>query len=170
MARVKHMARGLRMILLMKNPDNSTSRGFTLIELLIVAAIIGIIVAVAVPNLLNAIQRARQSRTLADANAIGKGLSLYQQDHILYPIAAQDTYVEEIRSSITRYFTNFNPVDGWKSPFLYTSTDGLHYTLISYGRDRVASEPYTSGPTSHFDDDLVITDGMFLQYPEGLQE
>jgi general secretion pathway protein G len=61
----------------MSNSHRSTSRGFTLIELLIVATIIGLIVAIAIPNLLNAIQRARQSRTLADANAIGKGLSMY---------------------------------------------------------------------------------------------
>ena len=154
----------------MKTVRHSTSRGFTLIELLIVATIIGLIVAIAIPNLLNAIQRAGQSRTLADANAIGKGLSMYQQDHILYPIASKDTNAELIRSSITNYFTSFNPTDGWKSPFLYTSTDGRHYTLISYGRDRLASEPYTAGPTMFFDDDLVITDGMFLQVPEGAQQ
>ena len=150
--------------------SRSTSRGFTLIELLIVVAIIGIIVAVAIPNLLNAIQRARQSRTLADANAIGKGLSMYQQDNLLYPIAPTDTDAEQIRASIAHYFRSFNPRDGWKSPFLYTSTDGRHYTLISYGRDRLASLPYTPGPTSFFDDDLVITDGMFMQYPEGAQQ
>lgn len=154
----------------MNTASHSTSRGFTLIELLIVATIIGLIVAIAIPNLLNAIQRARQSSTLADANAIGKGLSMYQQDHILYPIAAKDTNAESIRTSIVIYFRSFNPTDGWKTPFLYTSTDGRHYTLISYGRDRVASEPYTPGPTMFFDDDLVITDGMFLQFPEGAQQ
>lgn len=82
----------------------------------------------------------------------------------------KDTDAELIRPSIVRYFTSFNPTDGWQRPFLYTSTDGRHYTLISYGRDRAASEPYNPGPTSFFDDDLVITDGMFLQHPEGPQE
>jgi len=154
----------------MNTTSQPTSRGFTLIELLIVVTIIALIVAIAIPNLLNAIQRARQSRTLADANAIGKGLSMYQQDHVVYPVAAKDTFAEGIRGSITPYFTSFNPTDGWENPFRYTSTDGRHYTLISFGRDRLASEPYTPGPTMYFDDDLVITDGMFLQYPEGAQQ
>lgn len=56
-------------------------RGFTLIELLIVVAIIAILAAIAVPNLLEAQTRARVSRVKADLRTLATGIEAYTVDN-----------------------------------------------------------------------------------------
>ena len=46
------------------------SKGFTLIELLIVIAIIGIVAAIAIPNLLTALQKGKLKATMGDMKSI----------------------------------------------------------------------------------------------------
>ncbi len=59
--------------------------GFTLIELLIVVAIIGILAAIAVPNFLNAKQRATIARVQAEMRAVGESYSAYFLDNNQWP-------------------------------------------------------------------------------------
>ena len=117
----------------MKKRNN---KGFTLIELLIVVAIIGIIVAIAIPNLLNAIQRAKQKRTMGDMRSAGTAAEAYAVDFNHYPAAAGFTMPSGL-SLGTATFGNpgsgFNAqvvptyirvlplTDGWQSFFTYAS-------------------------------------------------
>ncbi len=147
------------------NRERSRADGFTLIELLIVVAIIGIIAAIAIPNLMNALNTAKQKRSLADLRTIAVALAVYNNDHSHYPLLG-DTTVNEL----VPYLGDVPKLDAWNTPFPYQcSGTGTRYTIASYGSNRVADTPYIFGPIHRFRDDVVYIDSQLVQWPEGTQ-
>jgi type II secretory pathway pseudopilin PulG len=136
--------------------------------LLIVVAVIGLVAAIAVPNLLNSIQRGRQARTVGDVRTISNALAMYQTDFMSYPVANSWVSFGTVRSRLLIYKGNLNDQDGWNKAYMYIS-DGDAYTLVSYGMNGVADLPWTEGRTNTFESDIVVQDGALIQWPEGLQ-
>lgn len=69
--------------------------GFTLIELLIVIAIILILIAIALPNFLEAQIRARVTKANSDLRSIGIALEAYYLDFGYYPGESESTWAEQ---------------------------------------------------------------------------
>ena len=148
-------------------------KGFTLIELLIVVAIIGIIAAIAIPNLLNAIDRGKQKRTMADLRSMGTAIEEYSIDNNFYPNANTVSLLEG--QVAPTYIRKLPERDGWGTAFLVSSVPSA-YTVASCGKQATACSTVTvcnsgkGGKTTNFVDDIIFQNGSFLCWPEGKQD
>jgi len=150
-------------------------RGFTLIELLIVVAIIGIIAAIAIPNLLNAIDRSKQKRTMADMRSVGTACEEYAIDNQFYPNSggtrAALTPTSAITLALQNGYIKIVPLaDGWNWPIEYgTPTGGTGYTIVSPGKDGPPAAAIVQQQTTNFNCEIVFMQGQFIEYPQGAQ-
>ena len=141
--------------------------------LLALVAVIGIVAAIAIPNLLTAQQRSKQKRTMADIRSLASALEAAAVDTNSYPEAAS------LDGLSPKYIGTVPRLDGWGNPFRYdcwSSTGAAcdSYAIGSAGKDgiftRDSLQEYAgAGATTNFDDDIVFSNGSFTQYPQGAQ-
>jgi len=134
--------------------------GFSLIELLIVVAIIGIIAAIAVPQLMNAMDRGRQRRSMADMRNIATANGTMRVD--------TGSYAASLVALSGAGYMQVTPAnDGWGTAYGYV-TGADTYTITSLGSDGAAGPvppvPWINDP---YDPDIDLTDGQFINAPTG---
>jgi type II secretion system protein G len=152
-------------------------KGFTLIELLIVVAIIGIIAAIAIPNLLIALQKGKQKSSMGDLKSIGSAIESYITDWSFAPQNA----VGPISSLAVAWFQPFYikilpQTDGWGTVFGYdrqtlaAGVGGDLYTVRCYGRDKAPTAPpaiplYDVTSLAGFNNDIYFSNGIYTVGP-----
>ena len=132
--------------------------------------IIGILVALAMPNLSEGKQLAKQKRTLASIRTIGTLVEAYGRDHNkVYPRAESMAELQTLL--VPKYGSKIPLLDAWGNDLRYGCDDEqcTRYAITSSGADRIFenfyTKKYSKGTTTNLDCDIVWADGAFLQYP-----
>ncbi|PWT91456.1 MAG: hypothetical protein C5B54_05260 [Acidobacteria bacterium] len=141
--------------------------GFSLVELMIVIAIIGLICAIIIPNLIDARERARQRATVGEMHTWSTALAEFYVDKSLYPDPAGGmavVYSQLVPHAVETLHLN----DAWDFPFVYDSDSANNfqdYTLRSTGNNGVVDPGITPGTWFYFFLDIILTDGTFVNAP-----
>jgi len=140
-------------------------------------AFLGIFAAIFIPNFLDALQKAKQKRTVAELKGVCELVDAYRAKHGSAPTASDMAGVEAaIRED---YGGVLIPrLDGWKHPYRYScwrsdpNASGCdHYRLASAGRDGSFEQnelkDYEPGifPREQYDHDIVFGDSGPVQVP-----
>jgi general secretion pathway protein G len=118
--------------------------GFTLIEIMVVIIILGILVGLVVPRLMEKPEKARKVKAQMQIESISAALKEYKLDNGDYPTTEQGLEALVEKPSIGKIpkkypekgYLSKIPKDPWDNDYVYISP-GEHgdFDLISYGAD-----------------------------------
>lgn len=122
----------------------STQRGFTLIEIMIVVVIIGILVALLAPRVMDEPDKAKVVAAKANIQAITNALKFYRLDNGSYPSAEQGLMALVKKPETGNVPRNWKPggylerlpKDPWGNDYQYLNP-GIHSEIdvVSFGAD-----------------------------------
>jgi general secretion pathway protein G len=122
--------------------------GFSLIEIMVVLVIMGLLVSIVAPNVLNKADQARVQKVKADFKSLQTTLKIYRLDNFNYPTSDQGLEALIDKPTVDPVPANWQkngyleemPLDPWGRAYLYLSPaeygDG-DYDLLTLGADGV---------------------------------
>ena len=116
--------------------------GFSLIELLIVIVILGGLVAVVAPGLMDSADQAKRDTVCLKMNDLKKRLDMFKLDNGNFPDTEEGFEALVSNPDAEKYpgyrakpYLKKLPKDAWKTPFLYINK-GEEVEIISFAADR----------------------------------
>jgi len=123
-------------------PLKHGERGFTLVEILVVITIIGLIMAIVGPRVLNYLSESKVKAARIQIESFSSTLDLFYLDTGRYPSTAEGLAALTQRPAGSNSWNgpylkgSIVPTDPWGHPYVYRSP-GEHgaYDILSYGAD-----------------------------------
>ena len=133
-------------------PPNRLRRGFTLLELIIVLAILAVLAALVVPNLLGSQKKANVKATRASISGLEGALKLYaaERNNGEYPAGGSDEVLELLMATedadgdAVEPLLDAQPLDAWGQL--------LHYEYPNSKADSPKPAIWSSGPNQTDED------------------
>jgi len=126
------------------NRKDSRQQGFTLLEIMVVIVILGLLVSIVAPNVLQNQDRAMVEKARADISVLEQALDMYKLDNHSYPstdqgldaLVKKPTSSPEPRNYRSDGYIKRLPQDPWGNAYQYLQP-GEHgpYDLYSTGAD-----------------------------------
>lgn len=123
---------------------HNKQQGFTLLEIMVVVVILGLLVAIVAPNVLDNQDKAMVEKTKADIAGLEQALDMYKLDNHTYPSTDQGLESLVKKPQINPQPKNYRPDgyikrlpnDPWGNSYQYL-TPGEHgsFDLYSFGAD-----------------------------------
>jgi general secretion pathway protein G len=123
-----------------RSGNRQAEAGFTLVEMLVVIAIIGLVVGLVGPRVLNYLSESKVKAAKIQIESFSAALDLYYLDNGAYPAGNEGLTALVERPSSARAWngpylkTGSVPVDPWGHPYVYkVPGDHAPYEIDSYG-------------------------------------
>jgi general secretion pathway protein G len=135
--------------------------GFSLVEILVVLVIMGLLISVVAPTVLNRADEARVQKAQADFKAIETALKIYRLDNYVYPTTEQGLEALVEASTLDPEPRNFKkggyleelPLDPWGRPYLFLSPgENKEVDIYSLGADGLSGGEEQSADIGNWKD------------------